>query len=100
LFRSVSVWNATIMNAPVEHLVDQAQADFAQASDLATLENAKARYLGRQGAVTTLLKGLAGVDPAQRREQGAHINQIKKQIETLLQQRRQELADAALNQRL
>lgn len=88
------------MNSSVEALVTEAQQDFARASDLASLENAKARFLGRQGSLTVLLKGLAALDPAARRQQGAHINQVKQQIEALLADRRNQLAQAELDQRL
>src|SRR5699024_2223926 len=87
------------MNASADQLVAQAQDSFEQADDLATLENAKAHFLGRQGSVTALLKGLAGLEPAARREQGAYINDIKRQIESLLSQRRDALAQAALDQK-
>ena len=41
-----------------DDLIEQARAQFAQASDAASLENAKARFLGKQGSLTELMKGL------------------------------------------
>ena len=40
----------------LEELVAAAQADFAAAADAAALENAKAKYLGKTGQVTDLMK--------------------------------------------
>jgi len=88
------------MTLPVDDLISQAKELFAQAADPAALENAKARFLGKQGALTALLKGLAQLDPEQKREQGGRINQVKQQIEGLLNQRRAELAQAELDKRL
>ena len=36
----------------LDHLVAQADADFAGAEDAAALENAKAKYLGKTGQIT------------------------------------------------
>src|SRR5690606_7351064 len=62
--------------------------------------NAKARFLGKEGALTMLLKGLAKLDPDQKRELGARINQAKQRIEALLNERRAQLAQAELDARL
>ncbi len=83
-----------------EAIVRQAQADFAAASASADLEDAKARYLGKAGQVTELLKGLAKLDPAQKKTLGAQINAAKQLIEQALQARRAALADAELSQQL
>ena len=37
-------------------LIESAKADFAAATQPAALEDAKARYLGKSGAVTMLMK--------------------------------------------
>src|SRR5690606_35329663 len=89
-----------IMTSSVDELISQAQEQFAQASDAAALENAKARFLGKQGAVTALLKGLSGLEPEQKRQQGARINQVKQEIEKLLNERRAGIAQAELDRRL
>ena len=88
------------MTLPVDDLISQAQERFAAATDAAALENAKARFLGKEGALTVLLKGLAQLDPAAKREAGARINQAKQKVEELLNARRAELAQAELNARL
>ncbi|MGE5666483.1 MAG: phenylalanine--tRNA ligase subunit alpha [Betaproteobacteria bacterium] len=83
-----------------EELVGAAQAAFAAATQPAALENEKARFLGKGGRVTELLKGLAKLAPEEKRNQGARINAAKERIEQLLEQRRGELAEAELNARL
>lgn len=88
------------MTSTLEDLIAQARERFAQASDAAALENEKARFLGKQGSLTALLKGMAGLDPEQKRSQGALINLAKQQVEGLLNERRAALAQAELDQRL
>jgi phenylalanyl-tRNA synthetase alpha chain len=60
--------------------VDAALTDFAAASDPAALENAKAKYLGKAGALTTQLKALGTLGPAERAAAGARINAAKTQL--------------------
>ena len=84
----------------LEQLVDQAQADFSNAADAAALENAKAKYLGKAGQITELMKGLGKLAPDERKVQGAVINAAKTQIEKELNARRDALADAQLQERL
>ncbi len=81
-------------------LIADASARFAAAADSTTLENEKARFLGKTGAVTELLKGLGKLDPQARKTEGARINAAKESIEALLALRRQALAAAQLDARL
>jgi phenylalanyl-tRNA synthetase alpha chain len=83
-----------------DDLIEQARVQFAQATDAASLENAKARFLGKQGSLTELMKGLGKLDPEAKRTEGARINLIKQQVEALLNARRAALAQAELDQRL
>lgn len=88
------------MTLPADDIIQRAQTLFAESADAVALENAKAVFLGKQGEITALMKGMAQLSPEEKRTQGAAINQIKRQIETLLNDRRAELAQAELNQRL
>jgi len=83
-----------------EKLIKAAQAAFAAAAQPAALENEKARFLGKGGQLTELLKGLARLPTEEKRTQGARINAAKERIEALLEHRRGELAEAELNARL
>ncbi len=80
----------------LEQLVQGAVADFAAAPSPAELENAKARYLGKSGRVTELLKGLAALSPEEKKARGAEINQAKGRIEDALTAAREKLAEAEL----
>ena len=88
------------VSAGLDALVVDARARFAAADDSTTLENEKARFLGRTGAVTELLKGLGKLDAQLKKTEGARINAVKESIEALLTSRRQALAAAQLDLRL
>ena len=84
----------------LDQLVQAAQADFAQAHLPAELENAKARYLGKAGRITELLKGLASLPPDEKKARGGQINAAKGQVEAALQARRQALAEQEMQAQL
>jgi phenylalanyl-tRNA synthetase alpha chain len=81
-------------------LVAEAVAAFAATADPAQLEQAKARFLGKQGRVTELLKGLGKLAPEEKRAAGARINAAKDAIEQALADRRAALARERLQSRL
>jgi len=84
----------------IESIVAAALAEFAGCGDAAALENSKARYLGKTGRLTELLKSLGGLAAAERPAAGARINEAKGRLEAGLERRRQELADARLARQL
>ncbi len=84
----------------LEGLVARALADFSSAGDPASLENAKAKYLGKAGQLTAFQSTLKSVPAEQRKEFGAKFNAAKQRIEAGLEARRAELADAKLSGRL
>jgi phenylalanyl-tRNA synthetase alpha chain len=77
-------------------LIDEARSAFAQAATPAHLEDAKARFVGKSGRVTELMKGLAALPVEEKKARGAEINQAKQAIEAALNERRQQLAEAEL----
>ena len=81
-------------------LIESAKADFAAATQPAALEDAKARYLGKSGAVTMLMKGLGALAPEERKERGKAINAVKQAIDAALTARREALANAELEKKL
>ncbi|MEX0959464.1 MAG: phenylalanine--tRNA ligase subunit alpha [Burkholderiales bacterium] len=84
----------------LEQIVADARAAFAGASDMARLEQTKARFLGKNGALTELLKGLGKLPAEERRTAGAGINQAKETIERLLSERREEIEAQSLETEL
>ena len=57
----------------LEQLAAAARADFEAAPTPAELENAKARYLGKAGRVTELLKALGALPVEQKKTRGAEM---------------------------
>ena len=77
-------------------LVERARDEFAGCADPAALENAKARYLGKTGALTEQMKSLGKLAAADRPAAGTRINEAKNAVEAALAARRAALSDARL----
>ncbi len=84
----------------LDQLVEHAKQDFAQAKDPAALEDVKAKYFGKSGILTEMLKGLGKLDPELRKTEGARINHAKTAIEHALQEQRQLFSEQLLQTRL
>jgi len=85
---------------PLDALISDAQHAFGAAATPAALENEKARFLGKGGSLTEMLKGLGRLEPERKRSEGARINAAKARIEELLALHRAQLAQRALDARL
>ena len=72
----------------LDNLISEAINLFEGIDDAAELEQAKARYLGKSGSLTELLKGLGKLSQEERPAMGSRINQAKEAIEAALNSRR------------
>jgi phenylalanyl-tRNA synthetase alpha chain len=84
----------------LDQIVGEARAAFAATSDPDALEQVKARFLGKSGRITELLKGLGKLPAEEKKAAGAAINRVKELVEAALGDRREGLRKAALEARL
>ena len=62
-------------------------ARIAAAPDPAALDAARVAALGKQGAVTALLKTLGGMTPEQRQTEGPRINGLRERVAAAVAER-------------
>lgn len=84
----------------LERLISEALSLFDRIEDADQLEQAKARYLGKSGALTGLLKGLGKLPAEERPAAGGRINQAKQELEDALARRREAIQARQLEARL
>lgn len=84
----------------LESIVAEAKSAFDSVTEAAQLEQVKARYLGKTGVLTELLKSLGKLPADQRPAEGARINQAKAQVEALLTARRESIQSQSLEAQL
>jgi len=76
------------------------EAALAAVSDLRAWDAVRVGVLGKNGALTNLLKQLGSVPAEQRRERGAALNRLKDELTAAIEARRHPLEGAALHARL
>jgi len=81
--------------AELEALEREGQAAIAAVAGVPELEQVRVQFLGRKGRLTAILRGVAGIPPAERPAVGARANTAKAALEAALEARRAHLEAAA-----
>jgi phenylalanyl-tRNA synthetase alpha chain len=86
---------------PIQELESESLARIAQAATADELEAARVAAFGRkEGAFNRIAKEMGRLDPDERRQVGMLLNAAKQRVETALEARKQQFAEAALHARL
>lgn len=83
------------MEQQVEALRGEALADIAAATDRATLEAARIRYIGKSGAVTAISEGMRNVAKEDRPRFGKLLNDLRQAVTQALDDSERLLLEAA-----
>ena len=84
----------------LEQIISAAREAITATSSVAELEQAKARFLGKAGSLTELLKGLGKLSADARPKAGAAINEAKVAVEALVTERRAAILAQELDAKL
>ncbi len=84
----------------LEELGQSARDAIEAATALADLDSVRVDYLGKKGQLTALLKGLSTLTPEERPAAGARINEVKQDLQALINARKAGLEADAINARL
>jgi phenylalanyl-tRNA synthetase alpha chain len=84
----------------IAQLESEIMGAIAAAGDESVLEAVRVSALGKKGMVSELLKTLGAMTPQERKEKGPLINGLKDRVTESIAARREELKNAALDQRL
>ena len=69
------------MQEKLQQLSIQAKTELNQIADAVALNNFKVKYLGKQGLLTEILRGMRDLPAEQRPVVGALVNQVRQEIE-------------------
>jgi len=84
----------------LEALLAEARDALARAGSAQEVQVARARYLGRKGSVSQLLRGIGALPAEQRARFGDDLNRAKREIEELADARRQQIETGRTRQAL
>ena len=82
------------MEEKLEELKNQFTEELKDISDITSLSVLKAKYLGKKGAVTDILKGMKDLTAEQRPLMGKLVNEIKNVLESGLNAKEKEITEA------
>jgi phenylalanyl-tRNA synthetase alpha chain len=86
--------------ADLTALTHRALAEIAACGDVAALEEARVRWLGKKGIFTEQLKALGSLAAAQRPAAGARVNEAKDHVQAAIEARRAALERADVERQL
>ena len=77
----------------LEGVKRQAEAELSSVQDEISLQNLKAKFVGRKGVITEILKGMKDIPDSDRPRMGKLINETKTFVEDLIERRLDELRE-------
>jgi len=84
------------LDANLNRILQEAKTAIEQANKPAQLEDMRVHYLGKKGELTSQLKQIGSLPPAERPLFGDKVNQIKQEVAELLNLKKVELETAEL----
>jgi len=88
------------MSEELKNLEKQIEEKISNTGTLDKLNSIRIEVFGKKGLITNHLKSLAELPENERKEKGKKINDLKKKIEILLQQKNKNLSDNEISQKL
>lgn len=84
----------------LQALTEEALNLVAATDELSVLDKIRVDYLGKKGQLTALLKTLGKLSNEERPAAGAKINEAKQQVQAAIQEKKDTLEQAAINEKL
>lgn len=84
----------------LDELKKQAREELGSVSDEAALQNLKARFLGKKGVITEILKSMKDLSPEERPKMGQLVNEAKSFVEELVESRLDSIREEKKNRSL
>lgn len=88
------------MQDQLQAIIEQAKSTIDAVEQLDILDELRVQFLGKKGSLTELMKQLGKLSAEERPQAGQLINDAKQIVQGLLSDKKRELEDAKLNQRL
>lgn len=88
------------MSLDLDTLVDDARVRVSSATSVDALEQVRVGVLGKKGTLTTALKAIGSLPPEEKPAAGQAVNRAKQALQSLLDERRLQLEQSRLAERL
>ncbi|WP_432821371.1 phenylalanine--tRNA ligase subunit alpha [Trichloromonas sp.] len=88
------------MKEKLQAMLDAARGAVNQVDAEKSLQDVRVQYLGKKGEMTSIMKSMGGLSPEERPIIGALANQVKEELEQLIEARQSEIRQAEIARRL
>lgn len=88
------------MKEQIENIKQLALEEINNANDEKVLNDVRVKYLGKKGELTLILRGMGGILPEERPVIGSLVNQVRDEIENLIEERENEFKVAEIKRKL
>ncbi len=88
------------MKEQIEKIRQSALEEIKNANDEKVLNDARVKYLGKKGELTLILRGMGGPSPEERPVIGSLVNEVRDEIENLIEEREKEFKTAEIKRKL
>jgi phenylalanyl-tRNA synthetase alpha chain len=88
------------MKEKLFQLLESARSEISNSSGTKELEDIRVKYLGKKGEITVILKEMGALPKEERPEMGKVANEVRENIETLLEDAKAEKKNSEINARL
>lgn len=88
------------MQEELQSIIAEAKEAIKDVQDLSKLDELRVQFLGKKGALTGMMKMLGKLTPEERPQAGQVINEAKQTVQSLLNEKKRQLDDAKLAQKL
>ncbi len=88
------------LESELQSLQKESQQEIASGDNLAKLEELRVEYLGKKGKLSQILREMGKLSPEDRPKIGALANEIKEELQTLLEKRQTELQQLKIQAQL
>lgn len=85
------------MKEKLEEILKEGLAEIERANDLKSLDEVRVKFLGKQGALTGILRNMKEVPQEERKEVGSLANGVREKLESALSKKSEKLEEYALN---
>lgn len=88
------------MKEQIAKIIEQAKLAIEQSDTLALINNVKVKFLGKNGELTQLLRGMKDVPQEERPMVGKYVNEARDVITQLTEEKTKQLAQAEIDEKM
>ena len=88
------------MKEKVESILTDLKKEIESVTKQQDIVDIKAKYVGKQGLITDLMKNMKDYSPEERKEIGRVVNVAKNEAESIINNKLEEINNAILNEKL